>query len=513
MKKIFQLAIGMVFLSDLALAQNEIDALRYSQTNFLGTARSSAMAGAFGALGGDFSTLSTNPAGIGLYRRSELTITPSFFNQSTTSDLNGTSLRDSKPNFNFGNAGMVFASYNPDEKNGWKGFSFGFGYNRINNFNNRIEMQGKNNNGSLLDVYLADAIADGGHSQNYNQFGTQLAWNTYLIDSANGGLTHVLPNHGETQSKYVETSGAMGETVFSLGGNYDDKLYLGGTIGIPRIRYTESSQYKESIANDTIYGFRSFTLNQKLATTGSGVNFKFGMIYKPVDWLRIGGALHSPSYYSMHDAWNSDMTSVFTGSNAGFSSSAKSPQGTFDYSLTTPMRAIGSLGFVIGKMGMINADYEYVDYASTRLHSTSYDFINENQAISNKYTSAGNIRVGTEWRILNPMSIRAGVAYYGSPYKQGVGNDGSRICYTAGIGFREANFFLDLAYVYVQTKENYYFYDPSVAYVDPSVNTSKSSSVMMTLGLKFGSARTSNHHSENRPQRQPNPNPNSGNWH
>jgi len=514
MRKSIIILASFLVLSAKSNAQNEVDALRYSQTNFLGTARSSAMAGAFGALGGDFSTLSTNPAGIGLYRKSEITFTPSFFNQSTTSNLNGASLQDSKPNFSFGNAGIVWASYNSDAQYGWKGFSFGFGYNRTNNFNNRIEMQGKNNNGSLLDVYLADANKNGTDS---DPFGTQLAWNTYMLnyDSLNNMYYHVLPNHGETQSKYVETSGSMGESVFSFGGNYDDKLYLGGTIGVPRIHYTESSQYKESIDNDTIYGFKSFELNQNLTTTGSGVNFKFGMIYKPNDWIRIGGAFHSPSYFNMHDAWNSDMTSTFTGSNASYSSSSQSPQGTFDYSLTTPMRAIGSLGFVINKIGMVNADYEYVDYSSTRLHSSSYDFLSENQAISNKYTSAGNIRVGTEWRVLNPISLRAGVAYYGSPYKQGVGNDGSRISYTAGIGFREANFSIDLAYVFTQTKENYYFYDPSAAYVDPSINTSKSSSVMMTFGYKFSSERTSRPRRGNRPppQSNPNPNPNPGNWH
>jgi hypothetical protein len=113
------------------------------------------------------------------------------------------------------------------------------------------------------------------------------------------------------------------------------------------------------------------------------------------------------------------------------------------------------------------------------------------------------------------MSIRAGIAYYGSPYRQGVGNDGSRISYTAGIGFREANFFMDIAYVYTQTKENYYFYDPSAAYVDPSVNTSRSSSVMMTIGYKFSSAsQPSKPRRENRPPPpRSNPNPNPGNWH
>src|ERR1035437_9082267 len=127
MKKIFQLAIGVVFLSNTTFAQNEVDALRYSQLGFFGgTARSAGMAGSFGALGGDFSTLSTNPAGIGLYRRNEVFFTPSFFN--------------------FGSIGVVLSHYNDEIKNGWKGFSFGFGYNRTNDFNNRMQMQGKNDN-------------------------------------------------------------------------------------------------------------------------------------------------------------------------------------------------------------------------------------------------------------------------------------------------------------------------------------------------------------------------------
>lgn len=522
MKKVFQIAIGGMFLTNVALAQNEVDALRYSQLGFLGgTARSAGMAGSFGALGGDFSTLSTNPAGIGIYRRSEITFTPSFFNQSTTSNLNGVSLQDSKPGFNFGNAGIVLSHYNADAENGWKGFSFGFGYNRTNDFNNRTVMQGTNNNSSLMDVYLADAIANGGTYSNYNPYGTQQAWNNYLLDSVGGKLVHVLPSYGETQTKSVETSGSMGETVISFGGNYDDRIFMGGTIGIPHITYNETSQYTESLGKDTsIYGFKSFTQNQSLTTSGSGVNFKFGMIYKPADWIRIGGAFHSPSYYSMHDDYNSSMTTNFTSQNAVGAQSVNSwgpldqngndlGSGSFDYSLTTPMRAIGSLGFVINKIGLINADLEYVDYSSARLHSSSYDFLAENQAISNKYTATENLKVGTEWRILDPIKIRAGFAYYGSPYKSSVGNDGSRMCYTAGIGFHEQSFFIDIAYVYSLTKEKYYFYDPTVALVDPSVNTAKASSIMMTVGFKLSQAKHS------RPQSRPaqRPGPNSGNWH
>lgn len=482
MKKLFMLALGGVLLSAPVISQNEIDALRYSQLRYGGTARFTAMSGAFGSLGGDFSVLSTNPAGIAIFRRSEFTFTPSFFNQKTSSDFKGNQLDDYAYNVNFNNAGIVLSYYEPETKNAWKGVMFGFGYNRTNNFWNRISMDGENKSSSLFDIYVSDAVASGGDTSDMDAFGTQLALNTFAIwkDTADGNFYHHLQTiYGQQQSKSITTRGAMGETVFTLGGNYSDKLYLGATLGIPHIRYDEESTYIET-ADSSLNGFQSFELNQNLRTTGVGFNFKFGMIYRPTDWVRIGGALHSPSYFNMHDDWSSDATTTFKNPDESFS--AESPTGLFDYSLVTPMRTMMSIGFVIKKMGLIGADYEFVDYSSATLRSAKYKYMNENRAIREKYMEGSNIRIGTEWK-LQPLSIRGGVAYYSSPYKRGSGNDGSRIDYSVGIGFREENFFLDFAFVHSQTKENYYFYDASV--IDPSVNESKSSSVLMTLGFKF----------------------------
>jgi hypothetical protein len=464
------------------LAQNEIDALRYSQIRYGGTARFTAMSEAFGALGGDFSVLSTNPAGIAIFRRSEFTFTPSFFNQKTSSNFKGNQLDDYAYNVNFNNAGIVLSYYEPETKNAWKGVMFGFGYNRTNNFWNRISMAGKNTSSSLLDVFVADAVASGGDTNAMDPFGTQLSLNTFAIwkDTADGNFYHHLQTiYGEQQNKSVTTRGSMGETVFTLGGNYSDKLYMGVTLGIPHIRYDEEFTYIET-ADSSLNGFHSFELNQSLRTTGVGFNFKFGIIYRLTDWVRVGGALHFPSYFNMHDNWSSNAITTFKNPNQSFS--AKSPTGLFDYSLITPIRTMMSVGFVIKKMGLIGADYEFVDYSSATLRSAKYKYLNENRAIREKYTEANNIRIGTEWKI-HPLSIRGGFAYYSSPYKRGSGNNGSRIDYSAGIGFREENFFLDFAFVYSQIKENYYFY--KVPSIDPSVNTSTNISALMTLGFKF----------------------------
>jgi len=453
--------------------------LRYSQLTYGGTARFAAMGGAFGSLGGDFSVLSTNPAGLGIYRKSEFTFTPSFFNQKTTSNFKGNELDDYKYNVNFNNAGIILSYYEPETTKAWKGLSFGFGYNRLANFHNRISMSGKNTQNSLLDIYVADAQGSGGDTSAMDPFSTQLALSSGAIfmDTSNGVFYHNMQGaYGEEQSKSITSSGSMGETVFSLAGNYSDKLYMGATFGIPHIRYHEESSYIETADTNAWNGFKSFELNQDSRTTGVGFNFKFGMIYKPTDWFRIGGALHTPTYFEMHDDWSSDVTANF--SNASYSS--ESPTGLYDYSLITPMRTIGSIGFVIMKMGLVGIDYEFVDYPSATLRSSKYKYINENKAIRNKYVEGNNIRFGTEWR-LQPMSIRGGIAYYSSPFQQD--GSGSRIDYSAGIGFREDNFFLDFAFVLSQTKDNYFFYDATK--ISPSVNESRSSSILMTLGFKF----------------------------
>ena len=158
MKKLILIISIGVLCSYSALAQNEVDALRYSQLTFGGTARFASMAGSMGALGGDISTLSFNPAGIAVYRKSELTITPSIFSQNTSSTYNGTNSGDRKLNLGLDNLGFVGAIHLKEDKNGgWEFLNFGIGYNQSNNFNNRINIQGYSKNSSLLDNYVASA--------------------------------------------------------------------------------------------------------------------------------------------------------------------------------------------------------------------------------------------------------------------------------------------------------------------------------------------------------------------
>ena len=469
----------------IANAQNEDDALRYSYTKFGGTARSVGMAGAFGALGSDFSSATINPAGMGLYRKSEFTFSPSIASASTKSNYMGQSNNDNRYQFNISNFGMVFAGTKESKANKWKGLSMSLGYNRMANFSNRAIIEGNNNSSSLTDVYLAEA--KGISPENLPAFGTNLAWSTYLIDTLQGGAGYYssMPsNINKTQRKTIEKRGGMGETIISAAGNYNNKLFIGGTIGFQKIRYWEESKYSESPVTDT-FDIKGYSVTNYLNTDGSGVNFKFGMIYMPADFVRIGASIHSPTFFSLHDSYSTGMSTAFndgTTITVGADANGGGDVGNFDYRFVSPFRAVGSLGFVIGQYGLISADYEYVDYREARFRASGSSFTDQNNTIRDKYTATGNLRVGTEIK-LTPFSIRLGYAMYGSPLKdKSVMNN--QQYFTGGFGYRQDGFFADISYMRSAFNEKYYLYNSNFN-PTPSSNSITTGTVVATVGVKF----------------------------
>jgi hypothetical protein len=483
MKKILAL-LTLATLSSAAFAQNEADALRYSQSSYQGTARFSGMSGAYGAVGADFSCLSQNPAGIGLFRRSEFSITPLISTGKTESDYLGNSGLDSRSTFYLGNAGFVLAT----KLNGsaFKQVQFGFGVNRTALFNNRFYAEGENNTNSLLDQYVKDANSSGTNPDNLDGFGAGLAYDVNLIyqDTNNLWRSDLLNNSTLFQTKSIETRGGMTETVISLGTNYNEKLFLGVTFGFPHINYEENSLYTEKDVNDNIPFLKSFDRTEYLYTKGNGFNFKIGFIYKPTEFLRIGGAFHTPTtFYGMHDSWGSGMTANFdqpplSNSNAT-RFDASSPDGYYDYELRTPLKAMGSIAFIIGQYGLVSADYEYIDYSTARLHAADYTFSEENGYIRSDYKSTGNLRLGTEWKY-GIFAIRGGYSLYGSPY-QGESSFGQRTGFSLGCGVREKDYFIDFAYNHSQSKNKYYLYSMAPA----ASATNFINSYSLTLGFKL----------------------------
>ena len=477
---IFVLYIQHIF------AQNATDYLRFSQSNYtIGTARSSALSGAFGALGADFSSLSTNPAGMGLYKKSDIMITPSINLNSVRSDFKLYSIEDNKSNFNISNFGIVLTANN--NPNRWNHIQFGVGVNRIADFNTNTSITAYNYNTSLISIFQDNSFNV--YPGNLDPFSTNLAWNTFLLldtITTSHGLEYIsdLNDGGTKQYKDINQSGSINEWLFSLSGSFEDKVYLGASIGIPVLKFKEDSYYSEVDDADTINYFNQFEYNSYLKTSGKGFNFKLGVIVRPIDWFKIGLAFHSPTYYNLNDEYGTTMTSYWDTPpvvNGYTRYSDSSGTVTYDYSIISPMKVIGSIGFNIQKIALIDFDFELVDYSSGNIEENGVDYSDINKSIANGYTTCLNIRGGAEIN-LNPVFVRLGGAYFGSPYKSVI-NDGTSYQFSGGLGFKMDNLYFDLAYIKNVFHENYYLYDPG--WIDPAKLTKNSNRLIITLGAKF----------------------------
>ncbi|MCX7863177.1 MAG: outer membrane protein transport protein [Bacteroidales bacterium] len=491
MKKI----VILLGLFPIALfSQNETDALRYSQNYFGGTSRFVTSGSAFSSIAADMSAISINPAALGKYKGSELTITPAFVYNKTSANYRDGIMDDFKFRFQMSNFGIVATHNNGDDVD-WRTVSFAFTYNRINDFNRNINIDGYNNESSMTDYFAA--LANGKKVDQMNGFMEGLAWEAYLIDPDTTGTykyKSALSRYGARQAKNIDTRGGMGEYVFAIGGNYKDLLQLGMSLGIQSVRYREISDYAEIDEKDSIPSFNSFRFSQELKTTGSGFNFKFGLIYSPIPWFKLGLGLHTPTFFNLSDSYSSSIQSSFNDTLHGDGKVIKSKQGYYDYELTTPFRAIASTGFVFYSsdddgvkkpLASIAVEYEYVDYSIARLRANDYTFRDENMLIERAYTAVGNIRVGAEYRI-SSIFLRSGFGYYPSAFKKGLANDNSvRYTYSLGIGIKGDNSYLDIGFIYSQHKEKYFLYDPSVIPNVPASLTHSNMGIITTLGFRF----------------------------
>ncbi len=475
-------------------AQTDADALRYSQTSITGTARFSSMAGAFGALGGDFSSIAINPAGLGVYRKSEFTFSSSLYMNQTTTDFLGKSATEDRFNFNIPNLGLVFTYRTEADKKdnqGWKNVNVGIGMTRINNFQTQSFFEGLNTKNSMLDHFVETANNNGSPltSDNLDPFYEKLAFDAGIIYPDTDGSKYISDlDHATTRSitqrRNSTTRGGISDWNFSLAGNYNNIVYLGGSIGISSLRYLEESIYSEEDKDNIIPVLNNYSLQQDVTTNGTGINLKLGVIVRPANWVRLGVGFNSPTLYSMKDEYKniikSNLDSITT-------SPAESPDGTYDYTYTTPLKATGSIAFIIGKMGLISADYEYVDYSGSRYDASGGDFTTVNDAIRTKYAASGNLRLGGEYR-WNNISFRGGYGLYGSPFSSGSkisGSDYSKTNYTAGIGIRDSDYFIDLGYVYSESNEYYQPYSIKDVEVAGSKNKVVNHNFVITFGVKF----------------------------
>ncbi|TAN20067.1 MAG: hypothetical protein EPN37_02185 [Chitinophagaceae bacterium] len=504
-----------ILLFRVAFAQDESDALRYSYLTPGGTARMQAVGGTGISLGGDAGDITLNPAGIGLFRTSDLSITPGLKAAGTSADYLNTSATDSKIDLHIQQLGLIIAS---DKKRGsdtrWQNFTFGIGLNRMANFNNNVYFQGINKNSSYSEQYLEQLINDkvtnpNDAAKNY-PYGASLAFNTFLIDTldnASGNMigyqSYVPVSNGILQQNTVSTKGGLNEFALAFAGNYDNKFYIGLGLGIPSIKFSRVNTYSESITKSNgNNGFQNFSVTNNLSTTGVGINGKIGLIYMVSPLIRVGGAFYSPTSYSMHDNYSTSMitnTGNFQGVQKQSSTDLNSGYpGEYNYSLTTPWRAMGGISFIFGtspdikqQHGFLNIDYEFVNYGSARYRFNGSNSTPSDQALANSldhsissmYKGASNIRVGGELKF-NIFYVRAGFDWMGSPYSD-TNIKGQQTRYSAGIGLRSKGIYTDLTYIYANRGDQYYPYVLQDKAVSPADLTYNASNIVFTIGFKL----------------------------
>ena len=540
-KKVFALLLcGLPLLIN---AQDAFDVLQMSQTELRGTSRFQSMAGAFGALGGDLSTLTQNPAGIGVYRNSDLGITFSQDFNSTKAGVNTTN----ETKFNVNNVGYIGAIRLDSET--VPNLNFGFSYNRLQSFN-RHYVGGVANIPTSMSNFIADEFvnmpgytsADLYWEDDFNPYFDGYApWaavttfdmrtnnNGYVgIINDNGAAMQGLFGNGTAGDAYyeVEERGHADEYNIAFGGNIGNKLYFGLDFGILDLDYKSYQTYEEELENAYIMlddadlyespignndTYANWNLYNYLHSEGTGVNFKLGLIWKPIQELRFGVAFHTPTYYDMRDTYyvsaaldayqyDERLYKASKGSNDGYDYSST-------YTIKTPWHFMGSVAGVIGTKGILSFDYEYVANETMRIgddRNNDYPDVTDN--VKAYFKPSHIFRLGGEYRLTPNFSLRAGYSYKTTQVEKGVDDYeyniatvGTNPAYqydnavhniTGGLGYRYKSFYTDLAYVHKIRQSVYNAFSPindQFGY-EPNVSadvTDHNNRISLTMGVRF----------------------------
>ncbi len=508
------LLLPFLLLSLAGAAQEPADALRYSWTTPQGTARSTAFGNALTGLGGDLTSIFTNPAGLALYKTGELVLTPGMGLNSIKSDYLGSNSKEKDNSFAFGSSGLIVPFNQDYSGKKWKNWTFGIGVTQVANFNTNGALNGLNNQSSYSEKYLEelinDNVTDPNDAANNYPYGSSLAFNTFLIDTISGPGGSVAgyrslatPQTGVRQIQSVNTSGGITELGLSLAGNLGDKFFVGGSMNWSFLRFERFSFYREEDATTNPQNnFNYFEVDDYLRTEGRGINFKLGMLFKPVEYLRFGLSFHTPTFYDMNDSYSTKITTDlegYEGFGEKFQSSTdfnNGQNGIFNYGQNTPWRAAFGLAYVFREdkditrqRGFLSADIEYVDYRTNKF--TSPDDINNangyfdglNRTLDDYFRSAFNFRVGGELKF-NTLMVRAGFGYFGNPYADETFS-ASRMNISGGLGYRNKGKFIDLTYVHQVYKDGFYPYRLDQGFFEAATLQGGLGSILLTVGFKF----------------------------
>jgi len=501
---IHKILLGVFLFTTMgASAQIPEDALRYSRFSPNGTARSTAFGGALTALGGDLQSVFVNPAGLGQFKTNEFVLSPGFSFANNKSDYLGSSDRANKSGMAFGTSGLIFGSPR------WQ---FGLAVTQTANFRSNISYSGTNSQSSYSEKYLEELINNRVTNPNLAAtnfpYGPSLAINTYLVEptldalgNATGYYSLATPNTGVRQEQVIANTGGLTSFGLSAARNFSDKFFVGGTLTLDYLNFSRDQTFKESDATSNPNNdFKYFSANETLKTSGQGISLRLGMIYKPVETIRFGLAVHTPTMFSMRDEYTTTLRTDlegYAGTGELFQSSTDlvGGPGIYNYSFNNPWRFMGGLALVLREdrdvsrqRGFLTLDVEYLNYGSGRFAdetgASSGDYFNDlNQTVKDIYKNALNIRAGGELKF-NVWMVRAGLGFFGSPYRDPA-LQGSRMNLSGGVGYRNKGMFVDLTYLHQLAKDGFYPYRLEDGFFAPVNMKSGIGNVVATVGFKF----------------------------
>lgn len=502
--------ISLILSSSLfSFAQNDLDAIRYSRNGVGGSPRSIAIGGAFGALGADISCASYNPAGLGVYRKGEFTYSGGLRFTNNSSTFNNTNISSPRGNFMFSNFGLAYAYLS--EKDATKRNVFSFSNNQLQNFNSNIEII----DGSTTNSMAGDMVTIANEKKNLSQLNPSyelMGYNSYVLDydSASGKFfSFVDLKRNVSLDRSISTSGRMNEVNISFAQSADDKFYIGGSLGIPRIKYSSTTTHFESDSNDSmkvtltsassysttylsdlpfIYtdklGFNALEYTEYFKTDGYGLNLKLGGLVRVNSHVRVGAYFHTPTIMYLTDVYTYSMQASFDADKLNpVTVGYPDEQGKSIYRVISPMRFGINGAYILNKQCAIALDVENISYNKASISSeVPSDFAGVNAVIKNKYKNATNIRLGGEYTIQSTM-LRAGYAYYGSPFGGFFTGPFDRQTLSLGVGIRtKGKMFFDFAWARTVSKEKYYMYSTDPSKTDIKLITS---SFIVGIGIKF----------------------------
>ena len=545
MKKILSIMTAAL-LGTAVSAQETYDNAQLATKDLNGTARYVGMGGAMEALGADLSTIGTNPAGIGMFRRSMVAGSFGFNSQQDAKSFGNAN----KTNMSFDQAGFVYSMRSGRHSM----LNFGFNYTKSKNFDQILTAAGRLNNASqnklsamknANGVYtLQDKnnglVSNSGAYSQADYLYSNVLFNHYDANNPNDPNNATLTDKGVIVNQTTglpvyynatgydfgrSTTGYIGQYDFNVSGNSNDRFYWGFTVGIYDVHYNSSSLYSESLV-DGGKAIGDVAMNDERKITGTGFDVKAGLIFRPAEEspFRIGLYVHTPTWYDLTTR-NYTVLDNKTSEAYGSSDYGKSSE-SYDFKFYTPWRFGVSLGHTVGNYLALGATYEYADYTTNDIRVNDggevdywgnyYETSSRDEAmkqnIKNSLKGVHTVKVGMEFKPEKNFAVRLGYNYQSAMYNKDGYKDGSLESYgtyyasttdytnwkdthrfTAGVGYNYGKFSFDLAYQYSQTNGDFY---PFMSYVDNSEPkfdnvcdavkvSNKRNQLLFTVGYKF----------------------------